>query len=55
MARPIKETPILKGKDAENFLWHIDHPMPVSEEERVRAYHAYQTAKRNSPNCSLFK
>lgn len=55
MARPIKETPVLRGKDAEKFLWHIDNPSPVTKEEKDRAYHAYQAAKRNSPNCSLFR
>lgn len=55
MARPIKETPVLRGKDAENFLWHIEHPAPVSKEDRERAYKDYQIAKRNSPNCSLFR
>lgn len=55
MARPIKETPVLRGKDAENFLKHIDNLSPVSKEEKDRACHAYHTAKRNSPNCSLFR
>lgn len=40
MARPIKETPILRGKDAEDFLWHLDHPTPISNDEKVRAYSA---------------
>ena len=26
MARPIKETPVLTGKDAERFRWHMSHP-----------------------------
>lgn len=54
MARPIKETPILKGKDAENFFLHMDNLSPVSKEEKERAFYAYQAAKQNSPNCSLF-
>ena len=28
MARPIKEIPIMTGKDAERFRWHMDHPSP---------------------------
>lgn len=54
MARPIKDTPVLTGKDAERFRWHMDRPSPVSEEEKERARLAYETLKRNSPNCSLF-
>lgn len=54
MARPIKETPVLRGKDAENFLWHMEHPTSIPQEEKDRAYRDYLTAKRNSPNCSLF-
>lgn len=55
MARPIKDTPVLTGKDAERFRWHMDHPSPVSEEEKERARLSYEAAKRNSPNCSLFR
>ncbi len=55
MARPIKETPILTGIDAERFRWHMSHPSPVSEKDKERARLAYETLKRNSPNCSLFR
>lgn len=55
MARPIKDTPVLRGKDAENFLLNMDNLSPVSTEEKERAFCAYQAAKRNSPNCSLFR
>jgi hypothetical protein len=55
MARPIKETPVLTGKDAERFRWHMDHPSPVSEEEKERARLAYEMLKRNSPDCPLFR
>ena len=34
MARPIKETPVLTGKDAERFRWHMSHPSPASSEEK---------------------
>ena len=55
MARPIKETPVLTGKDAERFRWHMDHPSPVSSEEKERARQAYELFKRNSPDCPLFR
>ncbi len=42
MARPIKETPELYGKDAERFEALISHPRPVSKEERERAKKAYE-------------
>ena len=55
MARLIKDTPVLKGKDAERFRWHMEHPTPVSEKFKEEAKKAYEEAKRNSPKCSLFK
>ena len=55
MARPIKETPVLTGKDAERFRWHMDHPSPVSEEEKEMARQAYEMFKQNSPDCPLFR
>jgi hypothetical protein len=55
MARPIKETPVLTGKDAERFRWHMNHPSPVSEEEKERARQAYEMFKHNSPDCPLFR
>ncbi len=45
MARPIKETPILYGKDAERFEEMISQPQPVSDEERNRARKAYELMK----------
>ncbi len=30
MARPIKETPILRGKDAERFVREIEKPNKIS-------------------------
>ena len=54
MARPIKDTPILTGKDDERFRWHMEHPTPMSEEKKREYIEAYEEAKRNSPNCSLF-
>lgn len=55
MARPIKDTPILTGKDAKQFRWHMNHLSPVSNEEKERVCNAYTSAKRNSQNCSLFR
>lgn len=31
MARPIEATPVLEGKDAENFLRSIEDPKPTPE------------------------
>ncbi|MBO5296621.1 MAG: hypothetical protein J6B03_03380 [Candidatus Homeothermus sp.] len=45
MARPIKETPILYGKDAERFEKLISQPNPVSKEEKERAKKAYEIMK----------
>jgi hypothetical protein len=42
MARPIKETPVLKGKDAERFEKIISKPEPVSKERRDAAKKAYE-------------
>ncbi|MCM1310695.1 MAG: hypothetical protein NC301_06695 [Bacteroides sp.] len=45
MARPIKETPELYGKDAERFAQMISQRSPVSYEEKERAHKAYETIK----------
>lgn len=45
MARPIKETPVLTGKDAENFARQIANPAPVSKDERDAARKAYEAFK----------
>ena len=45
MARPIKETPVLYGKDAERFEQLISHPRPVSTKEKERARKAYEIMK----------
>ena len=37
MARPIKDTPTLHGKDARVFAEKNAHPKPVSAEARLRA------------------
>lgn len=45
MARPIKETPELSGKDAVRFENLISNPRPVSDEEKERARKAYEVMK----------
>ena len=46
MARPIKETPVLKGKDVERFKSYLEHPTPVSAEEVTKARETYEKFKR---------
>lgn len=45
MAKPIKETPVLFGKDAERFIQSIKNVKPASEEERKRVKDAYEKLK----------
>lgn len=45
MARPIKETPVLKGKDAERFRYNMEHPTSVSSEEVAKARQTYERFK----------
>ena len=45
MAKPIKDTPELFGKDAERFEELISTPRPVSQENRERAQKAYDWLK----------
>lgn len=45
MARPIKETPELFGKDAERFEKLISQPRKASKEEIERAKKAYEIMK----------
>ena len=42
MATPIKETPILKGTDAERFLRLMDEMEPASKEELERVKSNYE-------------
>lgn len=46
MAKPIKETPILFGKDAERFLKEIQNVKPASAEEKARVREAYEEMKK---------
>lgn len=45
MARPIKETPVLKGRDAAAFAKRLANPAPVSNAEREAARQAYEAFK----------
>ena len=45
MARPIKETPELRGNDAVRCETLISTPKPVSKEEKERARKAYEVMK----------
>ena len=45
MATPIKETPVLCGKDAEVFAKRIQSPAPVSQSEKDEARKAYEAFK----------
>ncbi len=42
MARPIKETPILKGKDAERFVKRMNETRAVSDTEIRRVKKNYE-------------
>ncbi len=42
MARPIKDTPILKGKDARRFAEKIANPVRISQKEREEAERIYR-------------
>lgn len=45
MARPIKETPVLSGRDALNFVEKMAHPDLVSQAEKEAALRAYEAFK----------
>lgn len=45
MARPIKETPVVAGKDAKRFAEKIAHLKPESKEERKAAKKVYAKFK----------
>ena len=48
MARPIADTPILRGKDAKRFREAIENVQPLSKEERERMKKAYELAKQRA-------
>lgn len=45
MARPIKETPALTGKDAERFLLEVADAKPVGEETKQHAKNVFERFK----------
>ena len=45
MARPIKDTPVLRGKDAIKFAQRTANPAPVSKAEKEAARKAYEAFK----------
>lgn len=55
MALPIKETPVLTGKDAEKFIERMNNPKPVSQEEYERAKNLYDKCiERWGPDIGVF-
>lgn len=42
MSRPIKDTPILYGKDARRFIYNIEHPKKLSDEVKERMRLSYE-------------
>lgn len=46
MANPIRETPILRGKDAKRFMKLISKPVKESAEEIKKAHEAYEKFKK---------
>jgi hypothetical protein len=45
MARPIKETPTIKGKDSIRFQEAMDNLVPISKEEKERMERSYKYMK----------
>ena len=45
MARPIAETPILYGKDAERFLYNMQHVELLPHEKQEQIKKAYEWMK----------
>lgn len=50
MALPIKETPILYGKEAEEFRRRMQNPRSVSKEEYERAKKIYDEIIEKNPD-----
>ncbi len=48
MARPIADTPILRGKDAKRFREAMENVQPLPAEERERMRKAYELAKQRA-------
>jgi hypothetical protein len=48
MARPIKETPVLTGKDAKRFREAMENLKPISKEKREEIRKTYELMKQIS-------
>lgn len=46
MAKPIKETPVIKGNDARRFSQKMRHVTPVSKEAKEEAKRIYEQFKQ---------
>lgn len=46
MAKPIEETPILRGKDAENFIKRMQENHKVSKEEYDKIMSTYERLEK---------
>ena len=46
MARPIKSTPVLTGKDSRRFVKAMENVQKISPEEREEQRQAYEWFKR---------
>jgi hypothetical protein len=53
MALPIKQTPVLKGKDASKFSEQLvrSENQTVSKEDYLRAEKVYKQMKQNKQSC----
>ncbi|MFI3287710.1 MAG: hypothetical protein R3Y61_04445 [Rikenellaceae bacterium] len=49
MAKPIKDTPLLKGEDAILFLEEANNVVPVSLEEKIEAEKLFKEVVANNP------
>jgi hypothetical protein len=45
MARPIKDTPEIWGKDAKRLTEAMENPVPISKEKREQMKKAYEWSK----------
>jgi len=55
MAKPIKDTPVLTGKDAVVFDRIIANPKPVSQERRNRIRNAAELMNQAKIGCVQYK
>lgn len=46
MARPIQDTPVLKGEDARRFIELMNTPRPETPERKVQIDAAYKTVMK---------